>query len=115
VSSPLEKSDLSLINSFRCVMALIRGINGDCPCPICLVPRQKQSDYLGVWKRRTMNETSQLVKEAGKCSKAQAEALLKPQSLRPVEVYLILFYLFNFSNVILLRMHFGMFNFQILM
>lgn len=89
----MANSDLLLADSFiRCVMALIRGIMGDCPCPICLVPRQKQSDYLGVWKRRTLYETSQLVEEAGKqSSKTQAEALLKPQSLRPVEVCMLLF------------------------
>jgi hypothetical protein len=46
-----------------------------------------------------MSETSQLVDEAGRCSKAQAEALLKPQSLRPVEVYTFIF-LFTLSNSI---------------
>ena len=26
----------------RCVMSLIRGVKGLCPCPICLVPKEKQ-------------------------------------------------------------------------
>ena len=50
-------SDLSLTDSImRCVMALIRGVSGDCPCPICLVPRKKQSDYLSVWKKMDHGE-----------------------------------------------------------
>jgi len=85
-------------------MGLIRGTLGDCPCPICLVPRQKQSDYLTVWKRRTMDETSRLVTQASTCSKSEAEALLKPVSLRPVEVlYPCPFYWINFSNYILVE------------
>jgi hypothetical protein len=83
-----------LTNFFiRCVMALIRGVQGDCPCPICLVPRQKQSDYLTLWPQRTMDETRQLVEAAKELPKGQAEDLLKSQSIRPLEVqYSFLYY-----------------------
>ena len=74
-------------------MALIHGVQGNCPCPICLVPQQKQSDYLTLWPQRTMEKTQQLIEEAKELPKSQAENLLKSQSIRPLEVhYFFLYY-----------------------
>jgi hypothetical protein len=67
-------------------MALIRGSNGLCPCPVCLVPLGKQHDPSTKWKPRDMNETQELVKAAKQGKHSQWEPLLKEQGLRKLEV-----------------------------
>ncbi|KAG1889652.1 uncharacterized protein F5891DRAFT_926277, partial [Suillus fuscotomentosus] len=37
----------------QCVMALIRGLNSACPCPICLVPREELTDHSMTYPKRT--------------------------------------------------------------
>ncbi|KAG1858351.1 hypothetical protein C8R48DRAFT_544380, partial [Suillus tomentosus] len=37
----------------QCVMALIRGLNSACPCPICLVPREELTDHSTTYPKRT--------------------------------------------------------------
>ena len=86
---------------FRCVMALIRGSNGLCPCPVCLIPSEKQHDPLTKGNPCNMNETQDLIKAAklGKCS--QWEPLLKEQGVRKLEVTLINFTVSDEVNIIL--------------
>jgi hypothetical protein len=75
---------------FRCVMALIRGLNGLCPCPICLVPPDKQMDLSEDYDLRTASKSEGLIKKASEMTLASdKEALLKIYGLRPVKVRII--------------------------
>jgi len=65
--------------SCRAVMALIRGVQGLYPCPICLIPSQDLANINITAPLRDMEETQHLVAES-------VEANLKGQGLRPVEV-----------------------------
>lgn len=83
----LSPSDMSS----RCVFTLIRGIQGDCPCPICLVRRDQQSKFTVPWPLRsakdtlmTVNKSRALQGKQGK--KGQAEDILKEKGLRDVDV-----------------------------
>jgi len=67
-------------------MALIRGSNGLCPCPVCLVPLGKLHDPSTKWEPRDMKKTQDLVQAAKKGKKSQWEPLLKEQGLRNIEV-----------------------------
>jgi hypothetical protein len=69
-------------------MALIRGVNGLCPCPVCLVPGEKQHDPSTKWKLRDMNETRKLIKGAKEGKRNQWEPKLKENGLRKIEVSL---------------------------
>ena len=73
---------------FRCVIALIRGVNGLCPCPVCLVPGDKLHDPSTKWELRDMIETQKLVKAAKEGKHSQWEPKLKENGLRKIEVSL---------------------------
>lgn len=74
-------------------MALIRGLKGLFPCPMCLVPQHAQSNLSGTFELRTQAESQKLVEKAlGSATLAEAESILKVQSLRPVRVILFLFF-----------------------
>jgi hypothetical protein len=74
---------------FRCVIALIRGVNGLCPCPVCLVPRDKLHDPTSTkWELRDMKGTQKLVKAAKEGKHSQWEPKLKEKGLRKIEVSL---------------------------
>jgi hypothetical protein len=64
-------------------MALIRGVNGLCPCPICLVPKGQLSDINTTWQRRDLAETQNLVTQANEKDTVAIENL-KQQGLRPI-------------------------------
>ena len=69
-------------------MALIRGLMGAAPCPVCLVPNDKQSE-LGLeplWPYRTVAESQQAVTSTKQMTQANREAILQPLGLRPVDV-----------------------------
>lgn len=68
-------------------MALIRGTRGLFPCPICLVPNEKQADYTTVYPLRTTEATKEAIYQArSKSSEKASEAILKKMSLRNVDV-----------------------------
>ncbi|KAF8156731.1 hypothetical protein B0H34DRAFT_675152 [Crassisporium funariophilum] len=70
----------------QCVMALLQGFRGLCPCPVCLVPNDKQRKITGNYKLRTAVEVQQLLEEVKKCqTEAEKEEMLKEQGLRPIE------------------------------
>lgn len=76
---------------YRTVMALIRGLKGLFPCPICLVPRDEQSNLsiARTFELRTQTGSQNLVERAlSSATLAEAEIILKEQSLRPVQVLL---------------------------
>ncbi|KAG1720903.1 uncharacterized protein EDB91DRAFT_1240362 [Suillus paluster] len=70
--------DISLtsqcVHCCRAVMALICGLMGKFPCPVCLVPHDELSNTLKVFPLRTCTETKALL--------ARAEQILSSQSLR---------------------------------
>jgi hypothetical protein len=68
-------------------MALIRGTGGLCPCPICLVPKEKLSDLSHDYPLRTAEAMQAIVNEANQKQYAeQKEELLKQYALRGVDV-----------------------------
>ncbi|KAG1761725.1 hypothetical protein EDD22DRAFT_619601 [Suillus occidentalis] len=70
----------------QAVMALIRGLMGKFPCPVCLVPRDELSNTLKVFPLRTCTETKALLARARECTTLAArEQILSSQSLRDVD------------------------------
>ncbi|EDR00662.1 uncharacterized protein LACBIDRAFT_313195 [Laccaria bicolor S238N-H82] len=70
----------------QCVMALIRGKMGLCPCPVCLVPFDKLSDASTKYPLRTAEESKATVDQANECRrKDDAEEILKKKGLRGVQ------------------------------
>jgi len=68
-------------------MALIRGFQRLCPCPVCLVPNNEQCNITGNYKLQTSVETQQLVERAKACrTEVQREEILKAEGLHPIEV-----------------------------
>ncbi|KAG2114095.1 hypothetical protein BD769DRAFT_1630026 [Suillus cothurnatus] len=68
----------------QCMMSLIRGRNGKCPCPVCLVPLAELHDLSKTYPLRSMEEAKEALR-IYRHSKAQGEELLKILGLRPVE------------------------------
>ncbi|KAG1730266.1 uncharacterized protein EDB91DRAFT_1239125 [Suillus paluster] len=67
-----------------CVMALIRGLNSACPCPICLAPREELTDHSTTYPKRTIKDAQDRVKLWSRdCIVGEAE--LKKQNLRPIK------------------------------
>ncbi|KAG1860331.1 hypothetical protein DFJ58DRAFT_715642 [Suillus subalutaceus] len=69
----------------QCVMALIRGFNSACPCPICLVPKDKLTDHSTIYPTRVIDDAQACV-QLWNMDRTAGEAALKKQSLRPVDV-----------------------------
>lgn len=68
-------------------MSLIRGVKGLCPCPICLVPKEKQADLSVSYPLRTEKDTRHLLKQADSCQFGyQRENILKNHGLRYIKV-----------------------------
>jgi hypothetical protein len=67
-------------------MALIRGEKGLYPCPICLVPRDQQSNLLRFHTLRTAVHTQRTYEAGLKLTATEREELLKSQGLRNVAV-----------------------------
>ena len=67
-------------------MGLLRGLKSLYPCPICLVPHDQLSNLRVRYQRRTVADTRDTVKQAGRLNKKDAEALLKGKGLRQIRV-----------------------------
>ncbi|KAG8769363.1 hypothetical protein FRC12_005001 [Ceratobasidium sp. 428] len=67
------------------IMACHRGVHALFPCVRCLVPHDEQHNLAYEADARDPIETLKLIKQARSLNQTQAEAILKPQSLRPVE------------------------------
>jgi hypothetical protein len=68
-------------------MALIRGLKGLYPCPMCLVPQEQQADLSQVFPLRTQQGSEALFCQAQELNRMEdKENLLKTQSLRIVKV-----------------------------
>ncbi|KAJ6631086.1 hypothetical protein B0H10DRAFT_1773471 [Mycena sp. CBHHK59/15] len=69
-----------------CVMALIRGLQGMYPCPICFVPWNEQSDLSTEHPLRTGSGSQHIVEEARKQrTKEERDAHLKDHGLRDID------------------------------
>ncbi|KAI0686368.1 hypothetical protein BC835DRAFT_1288244, partial [Cytidiella melzeri] len=67
----------------QCRFALIRGLGGNAPCPVCLVPKGTLSDLRTRYAYRVAAEVQELVHKVE--SKKAKEAALKPLGLRAVK------------------------------
>ncbi|KAI0700322.1 hypothetical protein BC835DRAFT_1304172 [Cytidiella melzeri] len=67
----------------QCCFALIRGLGGNAPCPVCLVPKGTLSDLRTEYAYRVAAEVQELVHKVE--SKKAKEAALKPLGLRAVK------------------------------
>ena len=68
-------------------MSLIRGLNGSCPCPVCLVPQNQQSN-LGIeplYPLRTINDGASILANQ-EMTIGEKESALKVLGLRPIAV-----------------------------
>ncbi|KAJ6572551.1 hypothetical protein DFH09DRAFT_916657, partial [Mycena vulgaris] len=73
----------SSLTSISCVMALIRGLQGLYPCPICFVPWNEQSDLSTDHLVRTGNGSQEIVEQArAQHTAADRDELLKDNGLR---------------------------------
>lgn len=81
-------------------MALIRGLGGLCPCPICLISSQDLSDLSIQAIRRSAADVLKLFEETnGLPTAAERDAPFKAQGLRRMEVsYSIYFSKLNFAE-----------------
>ncbi|KAJ7447334.1 hypothetical protein B0H11DRAFT_2335669, partial [Mycena galericulata] len=69
-----------------CVMALIRGLQGLYPCPICFVPWNEQSDLSTEHPKRTSTGSEKILGDArAERTAAEREEVLKQNGLRDVE------------------------------
>ena len=77
---------------FRCIMALIRGLNSHCPCPVCLILGDCLSDLSKIYPLRTTEtmrtETMRAVYEEVQEARTVAEKqeILKEYGLHNVKV-----------------------------
>lgn len=68
-------------------MSLIRGVNGLCPCPRCLIRADQQGDASVRAPPRTAADTQAVIQDARQQRFAKdKEGILKPVSLRDVDV-----------------------------
>lgn len=68
----------------RCSLALIRGLRGNSPCPICLVPKGHLSELAQRYPERREEDVEEKVEKVE--TKKAKEAVLKPLGLRAVKV-----------------------------
>ncbi|KAF5380684.1 hypothetical protein D9757_007079 [Collybiopsis confluens] len=68
----------------QCVMCLIRGFGGLCPCPRCLIPKDELgAGTMGVL--RTAQHALEILSQAeAATTKAEKEEVIKPFGMRPV-------------------------------
>lgn len=68
-------------------MALIRGFNSDCPCPICLVKANELANQRVNYPSRTAGDTQDLLVLASQKHLAtERDKVLKEQSIRNIQV-----------------------------
>ena len=67
-------------------MVLIRGLKGLCPCPVCLIPAQEQSNLLVDPVYRTGADSMETYNKVATFTQKDAENVLKPKSLRRIFV-----------------------------
>ncbi|KAF8884263.1 hypothetical protein CPB84DRAFT_1750433 [Gymnopilus junonius] len=69
----------------QCVMALIRGLKGSMPCPVCLAPQLNLIDLSETYELRTKELMMKIYERAKKLNASEKEELLKEYGLRDVQ------------------------------
>lgn len=93
---------------YRVVMALIRGLMGKFPCPVCLIPCEELSKGLNTYRLRSSGDAKALHARARDSMAAEVrEQVLSSKSLRDVNVSLSPRFCFISSNIttVTVRMH----------
>ena len=67
-------------------MVLIRGLKGLCPCPVCLIPAQEQSNLLVNSVYCTRADLMETYNKVATFTQKDTENVLKPKSLRQKSV-----------------------------
>ncbi|KDQ51821.1 hypothetical protein JAAARDRAFT_62330 [Jaapia argillacea MUCL 33604] len=68
----------------QCIMSLIRGFGGKCPCPICLVPAEQLSDLTTKYPLRTSVNMQYLYEKTERMTREAGEILLKKYGLQQI-------------------------------
>ncbi|KAI5993201.1 hypothetical protein EDD15DRAFT_2388095 [Pisolithus albus] len=68
----------------QCMMSLIRGRTGKCPCPVCLVPLEELHDISRTYPMRSV-EQAQRALRIYRHNRSEGEKALKALGLRPVD------------------------------
>ncbi|KAJ6475715.1 hypothetical protein C8R47DRAFT_1178958 [Mycena vitilis] len=68
-----------------CVMALIRGLRANFPCPICYIKKEDQADFSKTAELRTAHGSQNVITKARKLKAEPREELLKKHGLRNVD------------------------------
>jgi hypothetical protein len=97
---------LDISHVYRCVMALVRGLNSNCPCPICLVPSTKLYDLSTTYPTRTVEDAKAFL-ELYLRDRVAGEAILKEHGLRPIVVRVSIASWSNLIDYHTIRMHSG--------
>ena len=58
-------------------MALIRGTNGKCPCPICYVPKERQGQVVQTYPICVAETVQQIFQSLKDASKSKQEKTMK--------------------------------------
>lgn len=84
--------ELLIAKKTRCAMSFIRGINGYCLCPICLVPNGEQAQGHRVYLAQ--NTAGVQIIFTMKLKHGQKKKYLKQLSLQDVQMHMQCFLLF---------------------
>ncbi|KIK13108.1 hypothetical protein PISMIDRAFT_83897, partial [Pisolithus microcarpus 441] len=84
VSYLISVLTLDLNIQHRCMMSLIHGCIGKCPCPVCLVPLEELHDISRTYPMRSM-EQAQHVLHIYRHNHSEGEKVLKVLGLWPVD------------------------------
>ncbi|KAI5989534.1 hypothetical protein EDD15DRAFT_2171237 [Pisolithus albus] len=68
----------------QCMMSLIRGCTGKCPCPVGLVPKEELHDLAKTYPLRSMDQAQDALSTYN-YSRVAGEEQLKALGLRPIE------------------------------
>ena len=71
-------------------MALIRGLRGLCPCPKCLVPRDKLSDLSHNHELRTAQGIQGIFEKARNLGATARDEIFKKAGLRDIKVGIVI-------------------------
>jgi len=77
---------MMLISFFRCIMALIRGVNSKFPCPVCLAPGDQLCNISTQFEFRTSQAMREIFEETEGMNAKDTDDLLKKYGLHNVKV-----------------------------
>jgi hypothetical protein len=82
-------------------MTLTHGVNGLYPCPVCLVPKNEQSDLMKSHPLCTAEDTQKICEDAKSMrTEADKENILKTRGIWLIEVWSFLFHFSKKSGLL---------------